>query len=64
MITEVTGTCDYPDCPAPAETIAATGECADRLGVYCYAHATVIEDERGPEYNVRCPNCDCHFGVN
>lgn len=70
MITRIEGRCQYEDCEEPATYIASGrkryGEDNGHPnpGVYCDAHANVVEDEGNPEYRDTCPNCGCRFGVN
>jgi len=35
----------------------------EELGCYCENHANELIDKYEPEYNVRCPNCNCYFGI-
>lgn len=68
MIIKIEGICQMEDCNKPATHIASgrqlyPGGHPDPA-CYCGDHSIDIADERSPEYNVECPNCNCLFGVN
>jgi hypothetical protein len=54
--------CEVKGCRKKARCIAFD-RVARTLGTYCVEHGEQIAQRGGPEYDVQCPACNCHFGV-
>ena len=69
FVTKIEGTCAFEGCRRKATYIACAveGPLKDvkpgrEPKCYCDVHAMIVQDENGPEYINRCPNCGCIFG--
>lgn len=60
--------CAFDGCELEATTLAAGRpdgfEYQPKVKKYCIEHADLVAGWGYPEYDARCPNCDCRFGVN
>jgi hypothetical protein len=71
MIIKIKGKCAFENCDEDATAVVCGRESYPagrhyhpKPACYCDKHAVEVVDEGWPEYDAKCPNCGCLFGVN